>query len=760
MESRNHSRQARARGEEGVALLITLMVLMLVSALMVGFVAAVIADTRASGLDRDQTQAYAASHAGLEQITSDLATLFVTDFSPTTSQINALRTNPPALTGFSFIAPGDPTAGSGYMVAPRFTDAAGNPRPEDPLNGSAITAGPYQGFRGIITPYDITVTARSRGGAEVRMRRTLQTVAIPVFQFGMFSETDLAFHAGAEAFGFGGRVHTNGNLFLAAADGGSLTIADRITAVKDVIRTHLPNGLVTTSGYAGNVRIPTTIATNPVNNLYRNLARTEGSITGTVPPNQVPIAPDNSAWVGLSQGTYLNNIRNGDTGAKRLDLPLVADIDSNGTPDAEPIELIRRPAQGSNENAGTQTQQNVYSQRFFAMASVRILLSDTPQEIQSLPTVTQGTQPVALFGPLNVNNVLDYATPLPYLVPRAPLGNYEEPGQAWGPGPVQNAAGAMPASVQKGAHNETVHGGYIKIEIQRAGTSPTNGVWQDVTREVLSLGIAGRNLADSNEPIATRWNNTPEGGAANDVCPEPHPNAIIRVQRIRDIPLEMGACGVTVVGGVVTAVSQNGHDYWPNTLYDTREAQTRDGLNTTDLTLAGVMHYVELDVNNLRRWLTTTQFNALGAPNGQNAKNDNGYIVYFSDRRNNKNNAPVPVETGEYGFEDVTNPTAAGGAANGVMDGAGCQATHAVGEPFACLEDFNDNHVLDVYGRTARNVPTGTTTVMTAGWTMAPLMDAALWPTAKYPNPLHANTRVTDQITDANLCIGCAVGTD
>ena len=150
------------------------------------------------------------------------------------------------------------------MVAPRFTDTAGNPRPEDPLNGSAITAGPYQGFRGIITPYDITVTARSRGGAEVRMRRTLQTVAIPVFQFGMFSETDLAFHAGAEAFGFGGRVHTNGNLFLAAADGGSLTIADRITAVKDVIRTHLPNGLVTTSGYAGNVRIPTTIATNPV----------------------------------------------------------------------------------------------------------------------------------------------------------------------------------------------------------------------------------------------------------------------------------------------------------------------------------------------------------------------------------------------------------------------------------------------------------------------------------------------------------------
>ena len=44
MDSSNRSRQA-ARREEGIALLITLMVLMLVSALMVGFVAAIIADT-------------------------------------------------------------------------------------------------------------------------------------------------------------------------------------------------------------------------------------------------------------------------------------------------------------------------------------------------------------------------------------------------------------------------------------------------------------------------------------------------------------------------------------------------------------------------------------------------------------------------------------------------------------------------------------------------------------------------------------------
>ena len=158
----------------------------------------------------------------------------------------------------------------------------------------------------------------------------------------------------------------------------------------------------------------------------------------------------------------------------------------------------------------------------------------------------------------------------------------------------------------------------------------------------------------------------------------------------------------TTLPAGVLSVSQNDHDYWPNTLYDTREAQTRDGLaDTTDLTLSGVIHYVELDVNNLRRWLAG-QFAAApyGAPNGPNAKNDNGYIIYFSDRRNNKNAAGVAgVETGEYGFEDVTNPAAAGGAANNAMDGAGCLPGHVAGEPLSCLEDFNDNHVLDTYGR-------------------------------------------------------------
>jgi hypothetical protein len=759
------SRASLARRQEGIALIVTLMVLMLVSVLMVGFVAAIIADTRASGLDRDQTQAYAASHAGLEQITSDLSNLFVTDFSPNATQIANIRATAPSLPGFSFIAPGG-GSGSGYWVTPRFVDGSGNPLPEDPINGSIITQGPYQGFRGIITPYDITVTARSGGGAEVRMRRTLQTVAIPVFQFGMFSETDLAFHAGAEAFGFGGRVHTNGNLFLAAAGAGSLTIADRITAVQQIIRTHLPNGLPVSDGYTGNVRVPTVIATNPASNTYRNLATTEGSISGTIPPTQTPQASANPNWTKLSVGTYASNIRNGDTGAKRLDLPLVADLDANGVPDARPIDLLRRPAQGSNENAGTPAQRNVYTQRFFALASVRILLSDTAAEITSLPTVTADA-PIPLFGPVGTPHPITNYNAAGQTLPRSPIGVSDNPGAWAGP-----AGGQLPGYIYKSNHDEPVLGGFIKVEIQRqpaAGAGPTGGVWQDVTREVLGLGISGRNLADANLAIGSRWNSIPNSAptqpvpippnGVGDICAEPHPNAILRLQRVRDIPISMAPCGIdtdqagdiTASAGSVPLVSQNEHDYWPNTLYDTREANYRDGhADDTDLRLSGVVHYVELDVNNLRRWLAGQLAAApASAPSGTLAKNDNGYIVYFSDRRGNKNGAlgAAGVETGEYGFEDVTNPTVVGGAPNGSMDGVGCQATHTDGERQLCLEDFNDNHALDLYGRIARAPQHADILFPWPQWP-ATLTSACL---AGWPNPLRSSSLATDVLTDASV---------
>jgi hypothetical protein len=628
---RPHSTCARVAREDGIAMIVTLMVLMLVSALMVGFVAAVIADQRASGLDRDQTQAYAAAHAGLEQLTADLSGLFATQFSPTAAQIAALTATPPNLPNFTFVEPG---GGSGYRI--EFTpDANGNPAPEDPA-GTSIAAGPFQGLRGVITPYAITLTARTRGGAEVRMRRTLQTVAMPVFQFGIFSESDLGFQA-TEDFEFGGRVHTNGTLYL--AEGGSnsnrLRLPDRVTAVNEVIRTHLMNGYDGSSDYKSNV----SVIKNAPNN-YRNLASDEGSLV----TNDFGVLNE-PRWTSLSVGTYASNIRNGRTGARSLLLPLASQ-------NAAPIDLIRRPASANEDTSNTV----VFNQRLFAQASIRILLSDTAAGITSLPTVS-AQAPV----PLDGSAIAGYL-PGPTVAPLARSG---------GSSPYASAA-ATP-----------LIGGYLKIE-QRTSTG-----WQDITVQVLNFGIAGRNLS-----TGTGVANQP--ATSTNFCADPHPNAIIRLQRIKDVAASLGNCGVTVAGGVVTAVSPSATDYWPNALYDTREGNLRDSMpssggGSSNIQLGGIIQYIELDVANLKRWLEGNIAYAGGTGlQTLKAADNRGYIVYFSDRRLNRNASGD--ETGEYGFEDVVNPAVAAGTPNNSLDAG---------------EDVNGDGTLQTYGRTVVDVPAG-----------------------------------------------------
>ena len=204
--------------------------------------------------------------------------------------------------GTSYVAPGG-VAGSGYAIdfndgPPTSAAADGNPDPEDPINGTHISDGVYAGLMGIITPYRMVVTARTAGGSEVRMRRTMQTVAIPVFQFGIFSDNDLSFFAGPN-FNFGGRVHTNQNLFLAQGTSGpldQLLLSDRVTAVGEIVRSHLSNGMPTGggTGYPGRVTVATAAdcATIPAN--CRDLAIAEDSVDITSNP---PVPPSLLTWV-------------------------------------------------------------------------------------------------------------------------------------------------------------------------------------------------------------------------------------------------------------------------------------------------------------------------------------------------------------------------------------------------------------------------------------------------------------------------------
>src|ERR1700690_2176951 len=256
------------RRDAGIALLTTLLLLFLMSSMLVGFSLLLISNQQLAGSNNDQVHAFYGAEAGMEKLTAGLGDLFAQTYSPSASDIATLESTPPVFTDISYMT-GD--GHPGYLITPAFTDALGNPKPTI----STIKNGPYIGMTAMATVYTLTVNARTVDGREVKLQRTTETVGIPMFQFGIFSDTDLSFFPGPD-FNFGGRTHTNGNLFLAA--GGTLTLSDKVDAYKDVIRTNLSNGWPTSTGYTGTVRI----TTQPGGSTYRALATTEGSLTGTI----------------------------------------------------------------------------------------------------------------------------------------------------------------------------------------------------------------------------------------------------------------------------------------------------------------------------------------------------------------------------------------------------------------------------------------------------------------------------------------------
>lgn len=686
------------RRDSGIALLTTLLLMMLMSTLLVGFILLITSGQKLNGVNNGYSQAFYGAEAGMEKITADLGTLFDTNYAPSAAQINAIAAAPPNIPGIQYLRY-DGT--SGYQINYN-TDANGNPL----ATVTQIQSGAYQGMSALATQYTLTVTARTVNNNEAKLQRTTQTVGIPMFQFGIFCDGDCSYFPGP-VFNFGGRTHTNGNLFLAA--GSTLTLADRVTAVKDVIRTNLENGFSTQTGqYPGIVDI----TTSPGTTSYRPLAYNEGSLVGTVGSAVNPNWPN----ISLGATNYAGNLRNGATGATALNLGIV--LLGGGTTQA--VDLIRRPVASES--------QSVTNLRYFAQASLKILLSDNPQDIMNLPCVDGSTQPLdlstlampvaswsgtaaTLRAAMTANNTAGYDTPpVPLATSGAAIAAtaYNPTDGYWLPTPNGNAPNGTPYATGFGL---PVIKGYIKIEVQTAYGNPC-GTWKDVTLEVLSYGYAGRDLfpqggltAGTQYGTAEPLLGLPTSQLAVSPCQDVHPNAIIRLERVRDNPSNWGntsintECGVinsttpasqVAPGAYINGITQPGvpADYWPNALFDTREGLLRDvspsstsGIGAYTyyqmVSLGGVMQYVELDAKNAARYLA-------GALPGSghlaydpiNAPND--YTVYISDRRGNYTstaltNAWPPLsysthETGEYGSDDFVNPASASGCPNRGQD--------------------------------------------------------------------------------------------
>jgi hypothetical protein len=652
------------RDSRGFTLIAALLLTVLLSAIAVGLLYMVSNEERMGGNDLEGSLAYYGAESGIENLTAQISQLYQTSQTPNAAAITALTSPanyPTAITGSNITS-------MNYVECITWPPNTTCPAPASNPTGSwdIVGSGSDQGMVATLIPFTLQVTATrasSAGeattnnainatGASVNLTRTVEVALLPAFEFGVFCDGDCDYFAGPN-FNFGGRVHTNGNLFLAS--GAALTFTDKIAAVGQVILDQLENGHPTSSGYTGSVYAPNAAGgcpaapgAGPGSTPALCPQLTAGSWTGGFPPT----GGANAGWTGISTGTFKNFVINGQTGATNLALPFVK------SSVVGPVDIIRRP-----QATDTQLLSN---SRLYGEAEIRILLADDISQLhpeRGASALADG-QDIQLTG--------SYATTAGTMY----YGMGKTGSNSW---VVPNVAGCsspwpLLGQVTMATPCTSV---WLRVEYLNNNAAPNN--WTGVTTEWLSFGF-GRpyNVSPSVPTTAVGV----AGG--NTISP-----AILILQQ-----LQSGLAPASAVGTATTA-----YNWLPINFYDTREGEPRDtrsSYTTNNCSPAGVMNAVELDVGNLWLWLQKKNLYSAGSGALVNNTSQNGYILYFSDHRGMQPD-PDSNRTGFYnnfvgisGLEDVVNS----GSSTGVPDNGLEVKTYYTYSP----EDVDENGFLDTFG--------------------------------------------------------------
>ena len=426
--------------EKGFALIGVLLFLVLLSAMAVTLAYSVRTEKRIGGSDQEGNLAYYDAEGGMEKMTADLGALYEKNKSPSAATIIALGADKPGLPDVTY----------NYVF-----NVTANPDGSPASHVQTISAGDFAGLSAQIIPINLDVTATRTTGAQAHITRDVEVAQIPVFQFGVFSDSDLSYFAGPD-FDFGGRVHTNGDLYLAEGNGATLSFHDKITAGGEIIRQTLVNGLTTSGNYTGTVNVPSgpngcPTTANPTAGSCSPLSLIQGSLVGG--KGSLPTA----GWDTFAQKTYQGYLVHQ---APKLTLPFVND--------GPPIEIIREPLPGE-DSAG-----NLSSSRLYTQAQIRVLFADTQAD---LPGGAQA-------GDLSLDTA----------------------GKCFASGCIGAANDTIdnrwkrPASVPTG--DWSILGGWVRVEFRK-----TDGTYQNVTKEWLDLGFSrGLQTPDSEHGRANTEN--------------------------------------------------------------------------------------------------------------------------------------------------------------------------------------------------------------------------------------------------------------
>ncbi len=624
--------------QRGSATLISVLVMALL------FVFAALALSRAAsegmvmGHDSARSRAFYAAQGSLEVMTRNFDKIFDNQPSPTQTNINALKNNASLQNaGWQALFPNYTFQ---QTISPSLIS-------DVKTKTVTISSGPYAGLRAQRDTWEFTSTATGPTGAQVQLTRSFYSNRVPIFQFGVFYDGDMYYSAGGTMY-VGGRVHTNGHLFLRSQD---LHFEGRVTAAGEIVTDVSRNGATPTYGKSVYV----------TNGLGTEYQVTEGSVlngpdlTGT--NATLPNGSLNNNWANFVTQFNGNLVAR----APKLRLPLQLG-------GANPLEIVRRGNDGENVVLATA--------RYYNKSCIRITLDDSRAR---LPGGTGGKR---LDGNIAGDGGDSLTADRGYL-PKAMVGGYQAT--------RVNGNRFFTGTSYDGQPRQT----WIKVELVTANPAqPDAPTVSDITEDFLSLGLTDEtapggltfsaskddraviklqryaipgppikvtdSLSSSSSTAAfTSKTAAGVGGTSRNVYTYDTTNNSSYVKTTNHqstTATEAQTLVIATAHGRATTTTGVSVVPFPIEMYDVREGLYNDDVtssswNTTynsgsagsNIPLRGVMSLVDIDVANLRRFMNG-EFNTK-FPNGLTSaavpKDPRGLIVYVSDRRGDKDDDGV-----------------------------------------------------------------------------------------------------------------------
>ena len=371
-------------GERGSAIVITLFILALLSVFVALALSRTSAEAAATGNETAEGRTFYAAQGSLEVMTRNFNKKFEISLNPTSADFNDVRTAE---------VPGLSTTSGGVFT---FNQEVLRITNNDPV---VLPTGPFAGLYAKRDNWRLRTTATDNAGIQVQLTRNVLNNLVPIFQFGIFYDDNLEFHPGPR-FDFGGRVHSNGSLFLQAGTG--LYFNSKVTAANFIYTDTSKNGSPWTN-WSDKVFIKN--ASNTYVQLQNYMGSVQAAVSGapvvSVPPQSIPnpTAYNNPNWPtnrALFDGNLIAN-------APLLQLPLKLNSDNNVL-GLDLIEVVKRGKDvGDLRNDGTGTvllpgitavtaanddDAITAAERYYNKTGIRVSLADSRKKLPGCAAAT------------------------------------------------------------------------------------------------------------------------------------------------------------------------------------------------------------------------------------------------------------------------------------------------------------------------------------------------------------------------------------